>query len=214
MLDNETTIPFERLTARPPGPLAEEHMVAMRDGARLATDVYLPAGDVTPGPVVLIRLPYDKNGEYTFIPDIATYMVDRGYRVVTQDVRGKFRSEGESILWINEAYDGYDTIEWITHQPWSDGAVGMWGDSYYGFTQLAAASTAHPALRAIAPRVTGTRLGDLPVRRPGERVVAEVEMGVGRLYPVTHFQANDTYHWEMDWSARPYADAVERWFAT
>jgi uncharacterized protein len=216
MLDNETTIPFERLTARPPGPLAEEHMVRMRDGARLATDVYLPAGDddvVPPGPVVLIRLPYDKNGEYTFIPDIATYMVDRGYRVVTQDVRGKFRSEGEAILWINEAYDGYDTIDWIVAQAWSDGVVGMWGDSYYGYTQLAAASAGHPALRAIAPRVTGTRLGDLPVRRPGERT-SEVEMGVGRLYPVTHFQANDTYHWEMDWSARPYADAVERWFAT
>jgi uncharacterized protein len=212
MLDNDTTIPYERLTARPVDPAASEHMVAMRDGARLATDVYLPAGDTAPGPIVLIRLPYDKNGEYTFIPDIAKYMVNRGYRVVTQDVRGKFRSEGESILWINEAYDGYDTIEWITHQPWSDGAVGMWGDSYYGFTQLAAASTAHPALRAIAPRVTGTELGDVPARRDGQRTSA-VEMGVGRLYPVTHFQANDTYHWDMDWSARPYADAVERWFA-
>jgi predicted acyl esterase len=213
MLDNDTTIPYERLTARPVDPRATEHMVRMRDGTRLATDVYLPEAGAVPGPVVLIRLPYDKNGEYTFIPDIAMYMVARGYRVVTQDVRGKFRSEGEAILWINEAYDGYDTIEWITHQPWSDGVVGMWGDSYYGYTQLAAASAAHPALRAIAPRVTGTGLGDVPVRAPGARVSA-VEMGVGRLYPVTHFQANDTYHWEMDWSARPYADAVERWFAT
>jgi predicted acyl esterase len=215
MLDNsEKTIPFERLTAQPVSPLAEEHMVRMRDGVRLATDVYLPAGGVVgPGPVVLIRLPYDKNGEYTFIPDIAAYMVARGYRVVTQDVRGKFRSEGESLLWINEAYDGYDTIAWIVEQAWSDGAVGMWGDSYYGFTQLAAASSGHPALRAIAPRVTGTGLGDLPARRAGSRV-SEVEMGVGRLYPVTHFQGRDTYHWEMDWSARPYADAVERWFAT
>ena len=78
MLDNETTIPFERLTARPRRPAAPtEHMVRMRDGVRLATDVYLPAGErAAPGPVVLIRLPYDKNGEYTFIPDIAMYMVD------------------------------------------------------------------------------------------------------------------------------------------
>jgi uncharacterized protein len=139
--------------------------------------------------------------------------MERGYRVVVQDVRGKFRSEGETLLFVNEANDGFDTIDWIAQQEWSDGVVGMWGDSYYGYTQLAAASTGHPALRAIAPRVTGTRLGALPIPRPGD-VTTEVEMGVHRLYPLSHFQANDSYEWEMDWTRRPLAAAVEEWFAT
>jgi predicted acyl esterase len=164
-----------------------------------------------PGPTILIRLPYDKNGDYTYIPDIAAYMLARGYRVVAQDVRGKFRSEGETVMWKHEAHDGYDTIEWLIRQEWSDGVVGMWGDSYYGFTQLAAASTAHPALRAISPRVTGTRLGQLPEAGKG---VSEVLKGVHRLYPTTHFQSNDTYEWEMDWSRRPFGDTIERWFET
>ena len=73
----------------------------------------------------------------------AAYFTARGYRMVVQDVRGKFRSEGETLLFVNEAYDGHDTLDWIIAQPWSDGRVGMFGDSYYGFTQWAAASTSH-----------------------------------------------------------------------
>ncbi len=211
MATTSNPIAYTRVTAQPAGSKAHEHMVPMRDGVRLASDVYLSEPSVAPGPTILIRLPYDKNGAYTYIPHIADYMVTRGYRVVAQDVRGKFRSEGETVMWIHEAHDGYDTIEWIIGQEWSDGVVGMWGDSYYGFTQLAAASTAHPALRALSPRVTGTRLGQLP--EAGKRV-SEVLKGVHRLYPSTHFQSHDTYEWDMDWSRRPFADTVERWFAT
>ena len=184
----------------------------MRDGVRLATDVYLPEGEQAPGDTVLIRLPYDKSGAYTFIPLIAEYFMARGYRVVAQDVRGKFRSEGEPLLFVNEAHDGYDTIEWVTRQRWSNGRVAMWGDSYYGFTQWAAASTSHPALRAIAPRVTGTQLGE-PVRvPPGERVSA-VEWAVTYLYPVTYFQGQDAFFWDVDWARRPFAAQVEEFFA-
>ena len=165
-----------------------------------------------PGDTVLIRLPYDKSGAYTFIPLIAEYFMARGYRVVAQDVRGKFRSEGEPLLFVNEAHDGYDTIEWVTRQRWSNGRVAMWGDSYYGFTQWAAASTSHPALRAIAPRVTGTQLGE-PVRvQPGERVSA-VEWAVTYLYPVTYFQGQDAFFWDVDWARRPFAAQVEEFFA-
>lgn len=205
-------IDYQRVTAREVDPRAREYMVRMRDGVRLATDVYLLNGSAAPGPTILTRLPYDKSGEYTFLYEVADYFMKAGYRVVVQDVRGKFRSEGETLLFVNEANDGYDTIEWITRQEWSDGVVGMWGDSYYGYTQLAAASAGHPALRAIAPRVTGTRLGALPIARPGD-VTTEVEMGVHRLYPLTFFQSNDSYEWEMDWSRRPLAAAVEEWFA-
>ncbi len=165
----DTTSGAPEITRIGPGPhsaLATEVMVPMRDGVRLATDVYLPQGDATPGPTILTRLPYDKNGEYTFMPQIASYFLGRGYRVVVQDVRGKFRSEGETLLFVNEADDGYDTLDWISRQQWSDGVVGMWGDSYYGYTQWAAVSSGHPALRAFVPRVTGTRLATWPPTSP------------------------------------------------
>ncbi|MEF2978371.1 CocE/NonD family hydrolase [Subtercola sp. YIM 133946] len=198
-----------------PGPLSElatQKFVRMRDGVRLATDVYLPGGDVTPGETILIRLPYDKNGEYTFIPPIAAYMMGRGYRVVAQDVRGKFRSEGETLLMVNEAADGYDTIEWITQQEWSNGRVAMWGDSYYGFTQWAAVSSQHPALRAISPRVTGTQLGEPVVAHPGD-VTRRVDWAVTLMYPLTFFHSNPTYHWDLDWSKRPFTDQIEAFLA-
>ena len=205
-------IAIERLGPAERSPLATEIMVPMRDGVRLATDVYLPGGSTEPGPVILTRLPYDKNGSYTFMPLVAEYFMRHGYRMVVQDVRGKFRSEGETLLFVNEADDGYDTIEWITRQPWSDGIVGMWGDSYYGFTQWAAVSAGHQALRAIVPRVTGTRLGELAQDIPGTRT-REVEAGVHRMYPLTMFHERDIVHWEMDWTSLPYHDTVERFFA-
>ena len=202
-----TVTEFIRIGPAEPSALAVEEFVRMRDGVRLATDVYLPGGDDAPGDTILIRLPYDKGGAYTFIPLIAEYFMGRGYRVVAQDVRGKFRSEGEALLLVNEAEDGYDTIEWITRQGWSNGRVAMWGDSYYGFTQWAAASTHHPALKAISPRVTGTQLGE-PAR--GDTV----EMGITYLYALTYFHSADAYFWEMDWTRRPYAAQVEEFLAT
>lgn len=131
-------------------------MVAMADGVRLATDLYLPA-DARELPSVLVRLPYDKCGRYTFLPEIASYLTAFGFAVVVQDVRGKFRSEGALAPFVHEAADGAATLDWIVDQPWSSGAVGMIGDSYYGFTQWAAVATGHPALKAIVPRVTGCR---------------------------------------------------------
>jgi putative CocE/NonD family hydrolase len=202
------SIDYERIDAAPIPPAARSFRVRMRDGVHLATDVYLPEGTDAPGPTILIRLPYDKAGDYAFIPLVAEYMTGRGYRVVAQDVRGKFRSEGQALLFVNEADDGYDTIEWVSRQSWSDGAVAMWGDSYYGYTQWAAAASAHPALKAIAPRVTGTRLGEFPTAEPGSRQ-RDVEMAIILLYPLTHFHSQETYLWEPDWSERPYVRDLE-----
>ena len=196
----------------PVSPAAREERVRMRDGVRLATDIYLPgapaAPDAGPGDTILIRLPYDKSGEYTFIPLIAAYFTDRGYRVVAQDVRGKFRSEGDALLFVNEVDDGYDTIDWIVAQEWSNGRVAMWGDSYYGYTQWAAVASQHPALKAIAPRVTGTMLGE-PVRGlPGERT-RRVEWAITYLYPLTYFHSQDGYFWDLDASRRPFSAQAE-----
>src|SRR5690348_2807378 len=147
------TVEIETLGPAEVDPRAQQQMVPMRDGVALAIDVYLPAGE-GPHPAVLVRLPYDKNGRYCWMPLIARYFTAGGYAFVVQDVRGKFRSGGETNAFVHEIDDGYDTIGWIAGQPWCNGDVGMWGDSYYGFTQWAAVASGHPALKAIVPRVT------------------------------------------------------------
>jgi hypothetical protein len=108
---------------------------------------------------VLVRLPYDKSARFSFMTSVAPRFLERGYAFVAQDVRGKARSEGETFAFVHEVGDGWDTLEWMVRQPWSDGSVAMFGDSYYGFTQWAAAASGHPALRAIVPRVTTTEIG-------------------------------------------------------
>ena len=123
--------------------------VAMRDGVRLATDVYLPArdGEALPGPwpTLLTRTPYDKAA---FAAE-GDWWARRGYARVMQDVRGRFASEGDFYLLKNEAEDGYDTIEWLAAQPWSNGRVGTVGTSYMGWVQSAAATQNPPHLAAM-----------------------------------------------------------------
>ena len=125
-------------------------MVPMRDGVSLAIDVYLPEAAAACA-AVLVRLPYDKNGRYCWMPFIARHFTDRGYAFLVQDVRGKFRSGGEMNAFVHELDDGYDTIEWITRPALVERRVGMWGDSYYGFTQWTAVASGHPALRRSCP---------------------------------------------------------------
>ncbi|KJL32304.1 CocE/NonD family hydrolase [Microbacterium azadirachtae] len=201
-----------RIPPAPESPLSNAVRIRTRDGVLLAADLYLPGApgivDDSPGDTILIRLPYDKSGVYCFIPLIAEYLTQHGYRVLAQDVRGKFRSEGDALLNVNEVDDGYDTIEWITQQAWSNGRVAMWGDSYYGYTQWAAASSGHPALKAISPRVTGTQLGE-PVRREASDRTRRVEWGVTYMYPLTQFFENDALYWEPDWSRRDFAAQAE-----
>lgn len=130
-------------------------MVAMRDGAALATDIWIPDGP--PAPTLLVRVPYGKSSMFVLSlavnPDIFA-LLDAGYVVVRQDCRGTSASEGEFIPMASEHEDGIDTIEWVRQQPWSDGVVGTYGASYLGFTQLALASQKPEGLKAIAPAVT------------------------------------------------------------
>ncbi|GAA4370275.1 CocE/NonD family hydrolase [Agromyces bauzanensis] len=187
---------------------ANDVRVAMRDGTELATDLYLP-DRAAPAPAMLVRIPYDKDGESAFLPEIARAATARGYAAVMQDVRGRYRSDGAPLFGVHEALDGYDTIEWIIARPWSDGSVVMWGDSYFGLTALAAASTGHPALRAIAPRVTGTQLGRVLEVGVG---VTDVEQSSFRELLALYFATHETIEWPVDWSARPLAAEFERCF--
>lgn len=118
-------------------------MVPMRDGVQLATNVYLPEGD-GPWPVVLTRTPYDKDG----MDRNASNYTDRGYAVVSQDVRGRYDSEGENRPFENDIEDGYDTVEWIAMQPFSDRNIGIFGTSAPGITSNLAAAAAPPNLTA------------------------------------------------------------------
>ena len=156
-----TPVPFGA-----PVPQADTLTVRLRDGVRLATDVYLPA---SPGRLstVLIRTPYDKTRPDGLLPDIADRLVAAGFAVVVQDVRGKVRSEGRAVPFVAEVADGWDTVEWITAQPWSGGRVGCWGNSYYGFTARAAAASGHPAVRALVARLTTADIGGEFTHRNG-----------------------------------------------
>ncbi len=123
--------------------------VPMRDGVKLATDVYRDDG-LEQAPVVLMRTPYDRTKQKAN----AERYVAAGYVVVMQDCRGTRASEGVLAPYNNEGQDGFDTIEWITRQPWCSGRVGMMGGSYVGAVQWQAAVEAPPGLAAIAPQAT------------------------------------------------------------
>ena len=126
-------------------------MVEMRDGARLATDLYLPAIDGVPAPglfpVILERTPYDKLASKQ--TSKGKFFARRGYVVAIQDVRGRFNSEGDWLPFFDEAEDGYDTVEWLGTQSWSDGKVGTMGDSYAGSDQAALATLNPPHLSTM-----------------------------------------------------------------
>ena len=126
----------------------------MRDGVTLYADIYRPKAD-GPFPVVLMRLPYDKTSALTPY-DYAHpfWYARRGFIVVIQDTRGRWRSEGSFEPFVNETRDGYDSVQWASTLPGSNGRVGMYGASYVGATQHLAAVGAPPALGCICPAVT------------------------------------------------------------
>ncbi len=125
----------------------------MRDGVTLRANIYRPAADGH-YPVLLTRLPYGKDlplGASILDPVRAAR---QGYIVVVQDTRGRFTSEGDWYPLRHEGPDSYDTIEWAAALPGSNGKVGMYGASYFGFTQWAGAIHHPPHLAALFPYVT------------------------------------------------------------
>ncbi|WP_201750207.1 CocE/NonD family hydrolase [Tautonia marina] len=145
-----------------------EHLIPMRDGVHLFTAIYRPrdASAENPYPILLSRTPYSCSpyGEDEYRPLVgpSRTMMEDGYIVVYQDVRGRFRSEGSydnmrphvpGDAEIDESSDTYDTIEWLLDNVTGhNGRVGMWGISYPGFYTAAALPEAHPALVAASPQ--------------------------------------------------------------
>ena len=124
--------------------------IGMRDGTQLVADIFRPSGGGR-HPAILRRTPYGR-GHLPLTE--GAYWASRGYALVVQDVRGRNDSQGEWKPWAHERKDGYDTIDWISKQAWSNARVGMIGGSYGGMVQWAAAVEAHPALKCIVPEVS------------------------------------------------------------
>ncbi len=139
-------------------------LIPMRDGVRLATDVYRPKNAGGPVPIVFSKTPYNfnfwdvKNG----VPaDMTTALaaVKRGYAYVVQNERGHFFSEGNYDILGPPTTDGVDTLEWMKSQPWSNGKVGTTGCSSTAEWQMAVAAQGHPAFAAMNVQGFGAGVG-------------------------------------------------------
>jgi putative CocE/NonD family hydrolase len=201
-----------------------EHMVPCRDGVRLATDVYLPAGE-GPFPVILERTPYGKReasrSERTAADPqpakretIAGFFTAHGYAVVYQDCRGRWGSEGEFVKYLADGEDGYDCCAWIVGQPWCNGAIGTMGLSYAAHTQASLGCLNPPGLRAQVLDSGGfSDAWQGGIRRGGafELKQATWAFNQGRLAPETvsdpiraaAFAAEDLHAWFARWPWKP-----------
>jgi len=138
-------------------------MVPMRDGKRLATDIYRPKTDKKV-PVILSRTPYNFNSwgdgeERDRTYERALKAVERGYAYVVQNERGRYYSEGEWDILGVPLTDAEDAFTWLADQSWSNGKIGLFGCSSTAEWQMAAASLDHPALAAIVPMGYGAGIG-------------------------------------------------------
>ena len=135
--------------------------IPMPDGIALIADHYSPDARGA-FPTILIRTPYGRDLRGTTLGILHMFVsqrfAERGYHVIVQDTRGRFDSEGEWEPFVNEARDGRATMEWIARQPWFDGNLGMWGPSYEGYVQWAAAVDAPNYLKAMLLGVTGSQI--------------------------------------------------------
>lgn len=189
--------------------------VPMRDGVLLATDVY-GADPNAPRPVLLTRTPYDKKGQ----AKIASEYARHGYAVVVQDCRGRYASEGSYTPYNDDRQDGFDTIEWINRQPWSNGRAGMFGGSHLGLVQWLAMAEGAPGLVTISPAFTASSLYRVAYREgilrmalissggtradpppEGRKLPSEIGMLHYHL-PLMHLplaNLEDAYGWSLPW---------------
>jgi putative CocE/NonD family hydrolase len=141
-------------------------MIPTRDGTRLHTVIFTPRSQAGPLPIIVKRTPYGIDGSAGNFNSYLKALADDGYIFVFQDIRGKFKSEGEFVMQrpargagdtksIDEGTDTYDSIEWLLKNVRNNnGRVGMLGISYDGWTTIMGAIEPHPALKAISPQAS------------------------------------------------------------
>jgi putative CocE/NonD family hydrolase len=207
-------------SAEPPFALTEA-MIPMRDGVKLYTRILAPKNATAPLPFLFVRTPYGVNGNtpanvgngWGFM---ARDMARDGYIFVFQDIRGKFKSEGQFVMQrppranradpkaIDESTDAYDSIEWLIKQvPNNNGRVGMTGVSYPGWTTAMAMLDPHPALKAASPQASPADMwkGDDFHHNGAFRLSYGFEyatmMETGKDVQQFNMDAFDTYEWYL-----------------
>ncbi len=206
-------------------------LIPMRDGVRLAANLYRPAGGGRV-PCLVNYLPYHKDGRGgLWYEGIHHYFARRGFATLVADFRGLGCSEGvnNTPFDAQEGRDGHDLVEWAAGQPWCDGAVGMWGISYGGITALKAAAERPPHLKAIVPvhatwdnysdflLLGGCRNGFWANGDWGPRMIAYnlapplAPDPDGRLARLWQERLEHSTPWCLDWYDSP--DEVARWAA-
>ncbi|MBZ0326291.1 MAG: CocE/NonD family hydrolase [Altibacter sp.] len=138
-------------------------MMPMRDGIRLATDIYRPKTDELV-PIIFSRTPYNFNSwgdgeQRTRTAEAALYYVQQGYAYVVQNERGRYFSEGEWDILGVPLTDGYDAFSWMKNQPWSNGKIGAIGCSSTAEWLMAVAALDHPSFAAMVPQGYGAGVG-------------------------------------------------------
>ena len=145
-------------------------MIPMRDGIRLATDIFFPARDgrIVGGqlPSLLYRTPYRKHDFKDLLKDFRLF-AKHGYVVLVQDNRGCHESEGTFDFMLPDAEDGYDTLRWIGQQGWTNGKVGSWGVSWSAWSQTAMAALGPENLVCMIPTQSGADAYEASVRQGG-----------------------------------------------
>ena len=145
------------------GTLEQKVMMPMRDGVRLATDIYIPRSDKKV-PIIFSRTPYNFNSwgdgeEKNRTHQRAYEALKRGYAYVVQNERGRYFSEGEWDILGIPLTDGYDAFSWMSEQPWSNGKIGTLGCSSTAEWQMAVAALDHPSHAAMVPQGFGAGVG-------------------------------------------------------
>jgi putative CocE/NonD family hydrolase len=156
---------FARWLGLPPvlnGVTVERNIaVPAEDGVKLMSDHYAPKGaNGQQFPTILMRTPYGRGFDAPFPLAVLSIVIaqrfaERGYHVLVQSVRGRFDSQGEFVPRQNERRDGQATLQWLSQQPWFNGQVATWGQSYLGFVQWAVADS--PLVKAMVPIITSSQ---------------------------------------------------------
>lgn len=141
--------------------MRDDVRIPMRDGVQLSARLFLPSGAPQRWPVILSMTPYQRDGLW----QVGRRFAAAGFVFAAVDVRGRGGSGGVFEPWLNEGQDGFDLVEWLAAQPFSTGAVGMWGGSYGGFVQWATAARRPPHLKSIVPAAAGLPAVDFPLNR-------------------------------------------------
>ncbi len=139
----------------------QDAVMTTSDGVKLVANVYRPD---TPekSPTILVRIPFTQTWKNNLAIDvIGEFWASRGYNVVIQGTRGRYRSGGSFYPLRDERRDGIETLHWLSRQPWFDGRLGMWGGSAFGYTEWVLADQQRPGPSALIVQIASTDFGGM-----------------------------------------------------